>query len=205
MRTAKRLEDLENYLNQLANFSSMFISALFLRAANCNDPAFAEGNRQHAFEEGLHPDQYEQWRRAHGLTRRARPTRATLELAAMCAYSATRESPTEQTIRLGLGAEVVALETFTATLIAFKVIGIDDGPGPFWRRHREVDSEHMRIGLDKIPQAKEGSPGGLIYLEILMHTLDMFDRMLESWSEPEGIELLPQLAEPEPPRSARRA
>jgi hypothetical protein len=182
LSSATRIEDISFFLDQLDHFSPLFISALFLRAANCNDPQFADIARQHAHEEGLHPDQYARWRAAHGLKNRSRPTRATLELAAMCTYSAMHETPAEQTVRLNLGAEIVALKTFSATLEAFDRMGVDNWPGQFWRKHREIDGQHMRLGLDRMPQAEEGSPAGQIYLEILMHTLEMFDRMLESWA-----------------------
>lgn len=173
---------LAHYFVQLAYFSPMFISALLARAAGEHRGSpLANAWRDHAAQEADHPAQFQRWISAHGFPLFGKPTTETVELGALCWWSATRESDAQRVIRLNLAAEGVALDVFSATLVTLERLGIDPGPGSFWRAHRKVDADHMLIGLDLIEPATPRSPLGVEYASTLDHTLDMFRRMLGSW------------------------
>ena len=51
----------------------------------------------------------------------------------------------------------------------------------YWTVHREIDQEHLAMGIDLIPQCDEDSALGKEYSRIAYETSLLYGRMLDSW------------------------
>lgn len=179
--------DLTDWVRQLFYQSRDFISALGFRSTRCNDQAFRECFAQHSMEEADHPNQLVDWMREHGfLGENEAPTSvpATLDTLAVTAYCfrcIITEPVAHQAIALNLISEGVAFDFYSAVIPKLKELGIHTGN--YWQVHRDVDCEHLEMGLDLIPYCEPDSPEGKAYARVVWEMSSLYGKMLDSWSE----------------------
>jgi hypothetical protein len=180
---AERPSDLK-WTHQLLHQSREFTQALCLRYSMCNDRRFQSIFAEHAVEEADHPDQLIDWMNKHkflegGETSAAPATQETLNNLAFCCRSAVRESPDVQIVALNVISEGVALDFYTSVIPVLAKLDIQTGR--YWKVHREVDSHHLQLGLDRFGDVSPNSPTGQHYQRVLCHSASLYHQMLSSW------------------------
>ncbi len=80
---------------------------------------------------------------------------------------------------MNLISEGVSFDFFSAVIPAFARLGLKTNR--YWTVHREIDQEHLAMGIDLIPQCDEGSAQGKEYGRIACETSALYGRMLDSW------------------------
>lgn len=188
-------EDIRGWIRQLYYQSRDFTSALSLRYAMCRDQNFQGCFALHAMEEVDHCEQLIDWMHKHGfLESDESPTSvpATLETIAVSAYcfrSVLRESSAHQVIALNLISEGVSYDFFSKVNLKLEALGLK--VGRYWQVHKEIDRQHLAMGLDLIPQCAPDSPLGKTYARIAWEMATLYGQMLDSWtgiSKPHNIE-----------------
>ncbi len=188
-------EDIRGWIRQLYYQSRDFTSALSLRYAMCRDQDFQGCFALHAMEEVDHCEQLIDWMHKHGfLESDESPTSvpATLETIAVSAYcfrSVLRESSAHQVIALNLISEGVSYDFFSKVNPKLEALGLK--VGRYWQVHKEIDRQHLAMGLDLIPQCAPDSPLGKSYARIAWEMATLYGQMLDSWggiSKPHNIE-----------------
>jgi len=183
---ASKPADIRGWIRQLYYQSRDFTSALSLRYAMCHDLHFQGCFAQHAMEEVDHCEQLIDWMRKYGfLQLNESPTTvpATLETLVVNAYcfrSVFRESSAHQVIALNLISEGVSYDFFSAVNPKLEELGLK--LGRYWQVHKEIDQEHLAMGLDLIPQCEKDSPEGKTYARIAWEVASLYGQMLASWS-----------------------
>ena len=179
-------EDISDWIHQLYYQSRDFTSALSLRHAMCKDPHFQACFAQHAMEEVDHCSQLETWMRQHGFLKSNKSptsvtaTLETLTVSAYCFRSVLRESPAHQVIAMNLISEGVSYDFFDAVNPKLCELGLS--VGRYWQVHKEIDRQHLAMGLDLIPQCDPDSPLGQTYARIAWEMANLYGQMLDSWS-----------------------
>lgn len=183
---ASKPEDIRGWIRQLYYQSRDFTSALSLRHALCRDLDFQGRFAQHAMEEADHCEQLIDWMRKHAfLEPDESPTSVpatleTLSVTAYCFRCVLRESTANQVIALNLISEGVAYDFFCAAIAKLEKLGLLQGR--YWQVHKEIDGQHLAMGLDLIPQSEKDSPEGKIYARIAWEMSSLYGQMLDSWS-----------------------
>jgi Iron-containing redox enzyme len=107
---------------------------------------------------------------------------ATLETIAVNAYcfrSVLRESSAHQVIALNLISEGVSYDFFSAVNPKLETLGLK--VSRYWQVHKEIDRQHLAMGLDLIPQCEKDSPLGKSYARIALEMATLYGQMLDSW------------------------
>ncbi|NEQ70202.1 MAG: iron-containing redox enzyme family protein [Symploca sp. SIO1B1] len=183
---ASSSEDIRAWIYQLYYQSRDFTAALSLRHAICRDPHFQGCFAKHAMEEVAHCEQLIVWMRQHAFLEpdesptRVTATLETLSVSAYCFRSVLRESSAHQVIALNLISEGVSYDFFSAVNPKLKELGLR--VGPYWQIHKEIDNEHLAMGLDLIPQCEQDSSEGKVYAQIAWEMASLYSQMLSSWS-----------------------
>jgi hypothetical protein len=180
---AERPSDL-NWVHQLVHQSREFTQALCLRYALCHDKRYQSIFAEHAFEEADHPDQLIAWMTKNGFLENVEAggvpaTLETVNCLAFCWRSAAREPHDVQVVGLNVLSEGVALDFYTAVIPVLK--NLDVLSGRYWKVHREVDADHLRLGLDRCGDVEENSPQGALYHRVLWQAASLYHKMLSSW------------------------
>jgi pyrroloquinoline quinone (PQQ) biosynthesis protein C len=183
---ASKPEDIRGWIRQLYYQSRDFTSALSLRHAMCQNPHFQGCFAKHAMEEVDHCEQVIAWMHQHGfLEPDESPTSVpatleTLSVNAYCFRSVLRESSTHQVIAMNLISEGVSYDFFSAVNPKLEALGLR--VGRYWQVHKEIDREHLAMGLDLIPQCEKDSSEGKVYARIAWEMASLYGQMLDSWS-----------------------
>jgi pyrroloquinoline quinone (PQQ) biosynthesis protein C len=183
---ASKPADIRGWMRQLYYQSREFTSALSLRYAMCRDPRFQGCFAQHAMEEVDHCEQLLDWMRKHGfLGTDENPTTVpatldTLAVSAYCFRSVLRESSAHQVIALNLISEGVSYDFFSAVIPKLAQMGLPTSR--YWQVHKEIDREHLAMGLDLIPQYEKDESSGKVYARIVWEMASLYGQMLDSWS-----------------------
>lgn len=199
---AERPSDLQ-WIHQLVHQSREFTQTLCLRYSLCHDRRYQSIFAEHAFEEADHPDQLLAWMTKHGFLDGIEPgsvpaTQETLNLLGYCYRAAVREPHDVQVVAMNVVSEGVALDFYSAAIPLLEKLDVLSGR--YWKIHREVDSEHLRLGVDRIEPCTPDSERGQNYQRVLWHSASLYHQMLSSWVG-ERVEALPQLwVESAPPR-----
>lgn len=178
--------DIKSWIRQLYYQSREFTSALSLRYAMCRDPRFQGCFAQHAMEEVDHCEQLIDWMRKYAfLNPDENPTTVpatldTLAVSAYCFRSVLRESNAHQVIALNLISEGVSYDFFSAVIPKLAELGLQTSR--YWQVHKEIDREHLAMGLDLIPQYEKESSEGNAYARIVWEMASLYGQMLDSWS-----------------------
>ncbi len=180
---AERPNDLQ-WVHQLVHQSREFTQALCLRYSLCHDRRYQSVFAEHAFEEADHPDQLLSWMGKNGFLDDTEPggvppTLETLNCLSFCWRSAMREPHDVQVVALNVLSEGVALDFYSAVIPVLEKLGILSGR--YWKIHREVDAEHLRLGLDLCGEVEPDSPKGRLYQRVLWHSASLYHQMLSSW------------------------
>lgn len=199
----ERPSDLQQWMHQLVHQSREFTQSLCLRYSLCHDRRFQSIFAEHAVEEADHPDQLLAWMTKHGFLDGIEPgsvpaTMETLNLLGYCYRAAVREPHDVQVVAMNVLSEGVALDFYTTVIPVLD--RLDMLTGRYWKVHREVDSHHLRMGLDRFDDVTPDSPQGQVYQRVLWHSASLYHQMLSSWVG-ERVEPLAQLwIERVPPR-----
>ena len=180
---AERPGDLK-WIHQLLHQSREFTQALCMRYSLCRDRNYQSIFAEHAFEEADHPDQLVAWMSKHGFLECTEAggvpaTQETINNLAFCWRSAVREPHDVQVVTLNVLSEGVALDFYTATIPVLDRMGILSGR--YWKVHREVDADHLRLGLDRCGEVDIDSRTGQHYQRMLWHAACLYHQMLSSW------------------------
>ncbi len=179
-------EDVRGWIRQLYYQSRDFTSALSLRHAMCNDPLYQGCFAKHAMEEVYHCEQLIDWMRKHDFVEPGEiptlvpATLETLTVSAYCFRSVLRESSAHQVIALNLISEGVSYDFFSAVNPKLEELGFT--VGRYWQVHKEIDREHLAMGLNLIPQCSENSPTGQVYARVAWEMASLYGQMLDSWA-----------------------
>ncbi|HEY0986301.1 MAG TPA: iron-containing redox enzyme family protein [Kofleriaceae bacterium] len=189
---AERPSDLK-WIHQLLHQSREFTQALCMRYSLCRDKNYQSIFAEHAFEEADHPDQLVAWMSKHGFLEGTEAggvpaTQETINNLAFCWRSAVREPHDVQVVTLNVLSEGVALDFYTAAIPALERLGILSGR--YWKIHREVDAEHLRLGLDRCGEVASDSRTGQHYQRTLWHAACLYHQMLSSGVGETGEPLL---------------
>ncbi|MEG5237025.1 iron-containing redox enzyme family protein [Microcoleus sp. AT9b-C3] len=185
LTAAQHPDDVRGWVTQLYYQSSDFTAALAMRYTMCRDFRYQQCFAHHATEEVDHASLLLDWMHKHGfLEPGENPTSvaATLEtqlVSAYCFRSVLRESYEHQVIAMNLISEGVSFDFFSAVIPVFARIGLKTNR--YWVVHREIDQEHLALGIDLIPQCEPDSPLGKEYARIACETSVLYGRMLDSW------------------------
>ena len=88
----------------------------------------------------------------------------------------------------------MSFDFFSAVIPIFARIGLKTNR--YWVVHREIDQEHLAMGIDLIPQCDEDSALGKEYSRIAYETSVLYGRMLDSWcTADKGNQEKPSLAQ----------
>ncbi|QYO67098.1 iron-containing redox enzyme family protein [Leptolyngbya sp. 7M] len=183
----KKPEEVKGWIHQLYYQSRDFTSALSMRYAMCKDPRFQGCFAKHAMEEVDHCDQLLAWMRKHNFLApnesptHTLPTLETSLVSAYCFRSVLRESYAHQVIAMNLISEGVSYDFFSAVNPKLKSLGLS--VGHYWQVHKEIDQQHLALGLDLIPQCEKDSDEGQIYTQTAWEMATLYQKMLDSWSE----------------------
>jgi pyrroloquinoline quinone (PQQ) biosynthesis protein C len=194
--------DVRGWIRQLYYQSRDFTSALSLRYAMCQDPHFQGCFATHAMEEVDHCQQLIDWMHKHDFLEpdeNATSIASTLEtqlVSAYCFRSVLRESYAHQVIALNLISEGVSYDFFSAVNPKLRELGLS--VGRYWQVHKEIDLQHLALGLDLIPQCEKDSPQGQTYARIAWEMTSLYGQMLDSWS---GISSRSQMEPPKKPKA----
>jgi len=186
LELAKEPKDIGGWIRQLYYQSRDFTSALSLRYAICKDPRFQGCFALHAMEEVDHCEQVIDWMHKNGfLEPDESPTTVpatllTISVNAYCFRSVLRESSAHQVIALNLISEGVSYDFFSSVNPKLEALGLR--VGRYWQVHKEIDREHLAMGLDLIPQCEKDSPEGQVYARIAWEMACLYGQMLDSWS-----------------------
>jgi hypothetical protein len=180
----ERPSDLK-WVHQLLHHSREFTQALCLRYSLCHDKRYQRVFAEHAFEEADHPDQLVEWMSKHGFLAGTEAailpaTQETLNCLAFCWRSAVREPHDVQVVALNVLSEGMALEFYTAVIPVLERLGLLSGR--YWKIHREVDEQHLRMGVDRCGDVAIDSPTGMRYQRVLWHAAALYHQMLCSWA-----------------------
>lgn len=184
---ASKSEDISGWINQLYYQSRDFTSALSLRHAMCQDPCFQACFARHAMEEVEHCSQLEAWMRQHEFLKPDKSptsvpaTLETLTVSAYCFRSVLRESPAHQVIAMNLISEGISYDFFSAANPKLSELGLK--VGRYWQVHKDIDRQHLAMGLELIPQCDPDSLLGQVYARIAWEMANLYGRMLDSWSD----------------------
>ena len=179
-------ENARGWIRQLYHQSSDFTSALSLRYAMCHDPHYQSCFAQHAAEEVDHCTLLVDWMQKHQFLRDKEnpriipPTLETKLVSAYCFRSVLRESCEHQVIGMNLISEGVSFDFFSAVIPVFARLGLKTNR--YWTVHKDVDQQHLAMGIDLIPQCGPDSQQGQEYARIVEETATLYSRMLDSWS-----------------------
>ncbi|MEG4036050.1 iron-containing redox enzyme family protein [Microcoleus sp. S36b_A4] len=185
LTTVEHPDDVRAWVRQLYYQSSDFTAALAMRYTMCRDFRYQGCFAHHTTEEVDHASLLLDWMHKHGfLEPGENPTSiaATLEtqlVSAYCFRSVLRESYEHQVIAMNLISEGVSFDFFSAVIPVFTRLGLKTNR--YWTIHREIDQEHLAMGIDLIPQCDEDSPLGKEYSRIACETSVLYGRMLDSW------------------------
>ena len=183
---AEHPNDVKGWVRQLYYQSSDFTSALALRYATCRDFRYQGCFAHHATEEVDHAALLLDWMYKHEfLLPEENPTSITPHLetqlvSAYCFRSVLRESYEHQVIAMNLISEGASYDFFSAVIPVFARLGLKTNR--YWVVHREIDQDHLAMGIDLIPQCEPDSPQGQEYARIVKETALLYGRMLDSWS-----------------------
>lgn len=183
---ASHPNDVRGWVRQLYHQSSDFTSALALRYSMCRDFRYQGCFAHHATEEVDHAALLLDWMYKHEfLLPTENPTSITPHLetqlvSAYCFRSVLRESYEHQVIAMNLISEGVSYDFFSAVIPAFARLGLKTNR--YWVVHREIDQDHLAMGIDLIPQCDEDSTLGKEYSRIAWETTVLYGRMLDAWS-----------------------
>jgi len=186
LASASSTADIRDWTRQLYYQSRDFTSALSLRYAMCRDSHFQGCFAKHAMEEVDHCEQLIEWMRRHDFLEpddsptSVPATLETLSVSAYCFRSVLRESNAHQVIALNLVSEGVSYDFFSAVIPKLKDLGLQ--VGRYWQVHKEIDREHLAMGLDLISQCEKDSHEGRAYARIAWETASLYSQMLDSWS-----------------------
>ena len=178
--------DVRGWVRQLYYQSSDFTSALALRYSMCRDFRYQGCFAHHATEEVDHAALLLDWMHKHEfLLPDENPASITPHLetqlvSAYCFRSVLRESYEHQVIAMNLISEGMSYDFFSAVIPAFARLGLKTNR--YWVVHREIDLDHLAMGIDLIPQCDEDSAQGKEYARIAYETSVLYGRMLDSWS-----------------------
>jgi hypothetical protein len=172
------------WVHQLIHQSREFTQALCLRYSLCKDKQYQTIFAEHAFEEADHPDQLIAWMEKHGFLEDAAPgevpaTQETINNLAFCWRSAVHEPHDVQVVALNVLSEGVALDFYSGVIPV--LARLDLLSGRYWKVHREVDSHHLQMGLDRCGDVAPDSPTGMRYQRVLWHSANLYHQMLGSW------------------------
>lgn len=179
-------DDVRGWIRQLYHQSSDFTASLAMRYAMCSDFRYQGCFAHHATEEVDHAALLLDWMHKHEFLQNgenpnsAAPTLETQSVSAYCFRSVLRESYEHQVIAMNLISEGVSFDFFSAVIPVFARIGLKTNR--YWVVHREIDLDHLAMGIDLIPQCDEDSPQGKEYARIAYETSVLYGRMLDSWS-----------------------
>lgn len=197
---AEHPDDVRAWVRQLYYQSSDFTAALAMRYTMCRDFRYQRCFAHHATEEVDHASLLLDWMHKHEFLQPGEnPTSitATLEtqlVSAYCFRSVLRESYEHQIIAMNLISEGVSFDFFSAVIPVFARIGLKTNR--YWVVHREIDQEHLALGIDLIPQCEPDSPLGKEYARIAYETSVLYGRMLDSWcTADKGNQEPPSLAQ----------
>lgn len=191
-------ENVRGWVHQLYHQSSDFTSALALRYSMCRDIRYQHTFASHAAEEVEHAVMLVDWMHKHDFLKPGEdpnsiaPTLETQLVSAYCFRSVLRESCEHQIIAMNLISEGVSYDFFSAVIPVFARLGLKTNR--YWTVHREVDQQHLAMGIDLIPQCSPDSELGREYARIVEETVILYDRMFASWSTayyPAAIKLKP--------------
>ena len=177
--------DIAGWIRQLYYQSRDFTSALSLRHALCRDLHFQSCFAQHAMEEVDHCQQLLDWMHTHRFLQpnespNSVPARLeTLTVNAYCFRSVLRESSAHQVIALNLISEGVSYDFFSRVTPKLDELGLS--VGRYWMIHKQIDLQHLAMGLDLIPQCEEDSPEGRDYARTTWEMSSLYSQMLDSW------------------------
>jgi len=197
LAAAQHPDDVRGWVSQLYCQSSDFTAALAMRYTVCRDFRYQECFARHATEEVDHASLLLEWMHKHSfLQPEETPASiaATLEtqlVSAYCFRSVLRESYAHQVIAMNLISEGVSYDFFSAVIPVFARLGLKTNR--YWTVHRDIDRDHLAMGIDLIPQCDEDSPQGKEYSRIARETGALYGRMLDSWctAEPGNQEAPP--------------
>lgn len=196
---AEHPNDVKDWVRQLYYQSSDFTSALALRYATCRDFRYQGCFAHHATEEVDHAALLLDWMYKHEfLLPEENPTSITPHLetqlvSAYCFRSVLRESYEHQVIAMNLISEGVSYDFFSAVIPVFARLGLKTNR--YWVVHREIDQDHLAMGIDLIPQCEPDSALGKEYTRIAYETSVLYGRMLDAWSVRGSKKNEPSLAE----------
>lgn len=179
-------ENVRGWISQLYHQSSDFTSALALRYSMCRDSRYQKTFARHAAEEVDHAAMLVDWMHKHDFLKPGEnpisipPTLETQLVSAYCFRSVLRESCEHQVISMNLISEGVSFDFFSAVIPVFARLGLKTNR--YWVVHREVDQEHLALGIDLIPQCGPDSEQGKEYARIVEETATLYGGMLDSWS-----------------------
>lgn len=179
-------EDIRGWIRQLYYQSRDFTSALALRYATCRDENFQGCFALHAMEEVDHCEQLIGWMHKHNFLQpdesptSVAPTLETIVVNAYCFRSILRETSAHQVIALNLISEGVSYDFFSE--VNPKLEALELKVGRYWQVHKEIDREHLAMGLDLIPQCTSDSPLGKTYARIAWEMATLYGEMLDSWA-----------------------
>lgn len=185
LAAAQHPDDVRGWVRQLYYQSSDFTAALAMRYTMCRDFRYQGCFAHHATEEVDHASLLLEWMHKHDFLQPGEnPTSiaATLEtqlVSAYCFRSVLRESYEHQVIAMNLISEGVSFDFFSAVIPVFTRLGLKTNR--YWTVHREIDQEHLAMGIDLIPQCDEDSAQGKKYSRIAYETSVLYGRMLDSW------------------------
>lgn len=108
------------------------------------------------------------------------PTLETQLVSAYCFRSVLRESCEHQIIAMNLISEGVSYDFFSAVIPVFARLGLKTNR--YWTVHKDVDQQHLAMGIDLIPQCSPDSKQGKEYARIIEETTILYGQMLDSWS-----------------------
>lgn len=198
---AEHPNDVGGWVRQLYCQSSDFTSALALRYATCRDFRYQGCFAHHATEEVDHAALLLDWMYKHEfLLPEENPTSIVPHLetqlvSAYCFRSVLRESCEHQVIAMNLISEGASYDFFSAVIPVFARLGLKTNR--YWVVHREIDLDHLAMGIDLIPQCEPDSALGKEYARIAYETSVLYGRMLDAWSiaccnknEPSLVELV---------------
>ena len=177
--------DISGWIRQLYYQSRDFISALSLRHATCRDLHFQSCFAQHAVEELDHCQQLIDWMHVYQFLQpnespNSIPAKLeTLSVSAYCFRSILRESPEHQVIALNLISEGVSYDFFSKVTPKLEKFGFS--VGRYWKIHKQIDLQHLTMGLELIPPCEEDSPEGRNYALTIWEMSSFYGQMLDSW------------------------
>ncbi|MEG5049725.1 MULTISPECIES: iron-containing redox enzyme family protein [unclassified Microcoleus] len=161
---AEHPDDVRGWVRQLYYQSSDFTAALAMRYTMCRDFRYQGCFAHHATEEVDHASLLLDWMYKHEFLQPTEnptsivPTLETQLVSAYCFRSVLRESYEHQVIAMNLISEGVSFDFFSAVIPVFTRLGFKTNR--YWTIHREIDQEHLAMGIDLIPQCDEDSALG---------------------------------------------